>query len=374
VKKKNFEGEYGKINTKSFMEGRKTANMEKQTIFGKLSTGEIANKYILENSNGMQITVSNFGALVLSIMVKDKAGVARDVVQGFEKLEDYFQTDTGMGAYVGRNANRIQGASVSIDGITYTLDANNGRNNLHSGFDRSHCKIYEAKWGEDSNGAYVEFYRISPHLEQGFPGNLEQKIRYTLTDDNEFVIDYEMVSDRTTIVNPTNHSYFNLDGHNCGTVLQHELEVYADTFLETDEELIPTGKIVDVTHTPMDFRNRKQIGKDMDSDYLPLRIANGYDHNYIFENDRILKKVAKLYAADSGICMTVMSDLCGLQIYSGNFLQGEAGKDGAVYHKNSGICLETQFYPNACNEKSFPSPLLEAGKKFTSRTVYRFET
>jgi len=348
--------------------------MVKQSIFGNLSTGEIVNLFVLENHNGMQITVTDFGALVLSIIVKDKEGVPRDVVLGFAKLEDYFRTDTGMGAYVGRNANRIQGASVSIEGITYPLDANDGKNNLHSGFDRSHCKMYKAQEGEDSSGRYVEFCRISPHLEQGFPGNLEQKIRYTLTEDNEFVIDYEMVSDRATIVNPTNHSYFNLDGHDSGTVLQHELEVYADAYLETDEELIPTGQIVDVTDTPMDFRDRKKIGQDIESEYLPLHIAHGYDHNYVFENDRVLKKIAKLYAAKSGINMTVLSDLCGLQIYSGNFLQGEKGKDGAVYHKNSGICLETQFYPNACNEGTFPSPLLEAGKKFTSRTIYRFDT
>lgn len=345
----------------------------KRSIYGKLRTDETANLFMLENHNGMQITVTNFGALVLSIVIKDKNGASRDVVLGFEKLEDYFQTDTGMGAYVGRNANRIQGASVTIEGITYTLDANDGRNNLHSGFNRSHCKMYEAKTGEVSLGQYVEFYRISPHLEQGFPGNLEQKIRYTLTEDNEFVIDYEMVSDRTTIVNPTNHSYFNLDGHDSGTVLHHELEVYSDAYLETDEELIPTGQILDVTDTPMDFRNKKKIGKDIGNDYLALQYAKGYDHNYIYENDKILKEMAKLYAADSGINMTVLSDLCGLQVYSGNFLKGEKGKDGAVYHKNSGICLETQFYPNASKEESFPSPLLEAGKKFTSRTVYRFE-
>lgn len=345
----------------------------KQSIFGTLSTGETVNRFMLENRNGMQVAVSDFGALVLSIKVKDKEGVLRDVALGFEKLADYFVTDTGMGAYVGRNANRIQGARVSIEGITYTLDANDGKNNLHSGFNRSHCKRYEAKTGEDSTGQYVEFYRMSPHLEQGFPGNLEQKIRYTLTDNNEFMIDYEMVSDRTTIANPTNHSYFNLDGHDSGTVLHHELEVYSDAYLETDEELIPTGQIMDLTDTPMDFRNRKKIGKDIESDYLPLRIARGYDHNYIFENNRVLKKMAKLYAADSGINMTVLSDLCGLQSYSGNFLKGEKGKDGVVYHKNSGICLETQFYPNACNEASFPSPLLEAGRKFTSRTVYWFE-
>lgn len=347
--------------------------MKEQSFFGKISNGEIANRFVLENSNGMRIEVTDFGALVLSIILKDRNGVLRDVVLGFDNFEDYFQTDTGMGAYVGRNANRIKGASLYIEGVKYTLESNDGKNNLHSGFDRSHCKLYYSKRGEVSNGQYVDFYRISPHLEQGFPGNLEQKIRYTLTDNNEFIIDYNMISDKSTIVNPTNHSYFNLDGHDSGTVLHHELEVYSDAYLNTDEELIPTGEIIDVTDTPMDFRQRKKVGQDIECDYLPLQYARGYDHNYVFENDRVLKKVAKLYAANSGIAMTVLSDLCGLQIYSGNFLNGEIGKGGAVYNKNSGICLETQFYPNACNEKKFPSPLLKAREKFTSRTVYQFE-
>jgi len=347
--------------------------MKEPSFFGQLNTGEIANRYVLENLNGMRIEVTDFGALVLSIILKDKNGIFRDVALGFDKMEDYFQTDTGMGAYVGRNANRIKGAALCIEGVKYSLDANDGKNNLHSGFDRSHCKLYDTEKGETENSQYIEFYRLSPHLEQGFPGNLQQKIRYTLTDNNEFIIDYNMSSDKSTIVNPTNHTYFNLDGHDSGDVLQQELEVYSDAYLNIDKELIPTGEVMDVTDTPMDFRQRKKIGRDIDSEYLPLQYAQGYDHNYVFENDRILKKVAKLYAAHSGIAMTVLSDLCGLQIYSGNFLNGEIGKSGVVYNKNSGFCLETQFYPNACNEEKFPSPLLNVGEKFLSRTIYRFE-
>jgi len=345
----------------------------KQTVFGKTGTGETAHRFVLENACGMRVETTDFGALILSVVVQDRTGSCRDVVLGFEHMEAYCSTATGMGAYVGRNANRIQGAEVEIEGVRYVLDANDGRNNLHSGFDRSHCKLYASEAGEDSCGKYVEFYRLSPHLEQGFPGNLEQKIRYTLTEDNELVIDYVMRSDRSTIVNPTNHTYFNLDGHDSGTILEHELEVYSDAFLNTDPELIPTGEILDVTGTPMDFRQRKKIGRDIQSDYVPLKYAGGYDHNYVFEYDRKLKPLVRLYGAKSGIMMTVLSDMCGLQVYSGNFLNGEAGKGGAVYRKNSGICLETQFYPNACKEEKFPSPLLRAGKIFRSRTVYRFE-
>lgn len=347
--------------------------MIEQRYFGKTDKGVIASRFILQNENGLRIEVSDFGALVLAISIKDREGITRDVALGFDHMEDYLNTETGMGAYVGRNANRIKGACVNIEGIKYTLEANDGKNNLHSGYNRSHCEIYYSKKGVNHKSNYVEFYRVSPHLEQGFPGNLEQNIRYTLTDENEFIIDYEMISDKSTIVNPTNHTYFNLDGHSNGTILDHELEVYSDAFLDIDKEMIPTGDIVDVSGTPMDFRTRKKIGKDINSNFSALQNAHGYDHNYIFENDRKLKKVAKLYSSKSGIAMTVLSDLCGLQIYTGNFLNGEKGKDGVFYQKNSGICLETQFYPNACNETKFPSPLIEAGKKFISRTVYQFE-
>lgn len=347
--------------------------MIEQLFFGKTDRGEIASRFFLENKNGMWIEVSDFGALVLSISLRDKNGFMRDVALGFENMEDYLNTETGMGAYVGRNANRIKGACVNIEGVNYSLETNEGNNNLHSGYNRSHCQVYYSKKGTEDRGEYVEFYRVSPHLEQGFPGNLAQVIRYTLTDSNEFIIDYEMDSDMSTIVNPTNHTYFNLDGHDSGTVLEHELEIYSDAFLNINEEMIPTGDVVNVSDTPMDFRIRKRIGKDINVDFIPLKYANGYDHNFVFDNDRKLKKVAKLYGADSGITMTVLSDLCGLQIYTGNFLNGEKGRDGVCYQKNSGICLETQFYPNACNEKKFPSPLLEAGKKFVSRTIYKFE-
>ena len=344
----------------------------KKINFGITKDGELASGYILENSTGMEVEVSDFGALVLAIRILDKHGVVKDVVLGFETLEEYYNTATGFGAYIGRNGNRIEGACVTIEGVEYKLDANNNGNNLHSGNDRSHTKFYQTITGENEEGSFIEFFRTSPHMEQGFPGNLEQKIRYTLTDKNEFVIDYEMVSDKTTVVNPTNHSYFNLSGHNSGTILNHEMEIDSDGFLLTDENLIPTGEIAAVTGTPMDFRQKKTVGKDIPADYLPLKIAGGYDHNYVLPNDGVLKKVAKLYSPESGISMEVYTDLCGLQVYSGNFLKGETGKAGASYQKNSGICFETQFYPNACKEPSFPSSILPAGKVYKSRTIYKF--
>lgn len=347
--------------------------MIKEFDFGTTKEGKKAKRYLLENSKGMQVEVSNFGALVLAIKVYDKTNTKRDVALGFADMKDYYNTATGFGAYVGRNANRIKDANVTIENICYQLDENDNGNNLHSGYDRSHCKLYDVKYGENETGSYVEFFRISPHMEQGFPGNLKQNIRYILTEQNEFQIEYDMVSDYTTVVNPTNHTYFNLNGHDSGSVLEHEMQVWSDTFLETDGELIPTGKFINVEKTPMDFQKRKPVGKDILADYEPLLIANGYDHNYVFANDGKMKKMAALFGEQSGIRMTVCSDLCGLQIYSGNFLNGEIGKDGAVYEKRNGICFETQFYPNACNEPKFPSSILEAGRRYQSKTVYRFE-
>ena len=341
--------------------------------FGITKDGEQASKFILTNKEGMEIEVSDFGALILAIRVADKAGEKVDVQLGYDTLEEYYDNDCGFGAYIGRNGNRIQGAEVTLDGITYKLEKNDNDNNLHSGSNRSHTKFYQATAGESAEGSFVELERTSAHLEQDFPGNLQQKIRYTLTDANEILIDYEMVSDMTTVVNPTNHSYFNLAGHNSGDILAHEMEVYSDGFLPTDEQLIPTGEVASVEGTPMDFRKAKTIGQDIDAvEFLPIKLGGGYDHNYCFANDGVLKKVAKLYSPVTGIFMEVLSDLCGMQVYSGNFLDGKKGKGGAVYGKRAGICFETQFYPNSCKEPNFTSCVLPAGKVFKSRTIYRF--
>lgn len=340
--------------------------------FGTTNEGKEASIYILENGSGMHVQVSDFGALILTIMFPDRNGELKDVTLGFDELQEYYCTETCFGAYVGRNANRIKNACVVLDGKEYRLDNNDGKNNLHSGFVRSHCKMYDARCGKTKEGSYVELSRISPKFEQGFPGDLEQRIRYTLTDNNELIIDYRMITNETTVVNPTNHTYFNLNGQDSGNILNHQLEIYTNSFLEIDEELLPTGRILDVNNTPMDFCSQKVIGEQIDYSNIQISLANGYDHNYVFINDGKLKKMAKLYSEESGINMTVYSDLCGMQLYTGNFLEGVVGKGGITYEEKAGVCFETQYYPNACNEEHFPSSVLKAGQVYKSRTIYEF--
>lgn len=340
--------------------------------FGMTKENVKAKRYKLENDNGMSVEVSDFGALVLSICVPDKFGNKRDVALGFEKLDDYYNTETAFGAYVGRNANRIANAKVVIDGVEYLLDNNDNGNNLHSGNNRSHIQSYDAILVNRKESCTVKLFRESPSMEQGFPGNLLQKIQYTLTNDNQFIIDYEITSDETTVINPTNHTYFNLNGHNSGDVLRHKLQVYSDKVLEINSSMIPTGKYVDVENTPMDFRKKKEIGRDIENGYYLLKLAGGYDHNYVFPNDGKLKKLARAYSYESGIAMGIYSDLCGLQLYTGNFLDNQKGKEDAIYKKRNGVCFETQYFPNACNEPKFPSSIFKKNKQYKSRTMYEF--
>ncbi len=345
----------------------------KESIFGVTKEGKEARRYLLTGRNGMEVEVTNFGACILAIKIPDENGTQRDIMLGYDTLEEYEDNSCGFGAYIGRNANRIGGAKVTLDGVTYELENNNKGNNIHSGSNRSCYQIYEAKYGQDDDSVYVEFQRMSPSMEQGFPGNLDQSIRYTLTARNELKITYHAVSDATTVINLTNHSYFNLGGHDSGDILDHELEIYADAFLLTDATLLPTGEIASVEGTPMDFRSMHTVGERIDDDYAPLRLAGGYDHNYNLPNDGILKKAAWVRSPKTGISMEVWTDLCGMQLYTANFMNHKKGKSGVYYEKCAGICFETQFYPNSCNEPKFPSCVFEAGKPFDSVTIFKFQ-
>ncbi len=339
--------------------------------WGLTHEGRQAYRYVLENDHGMTVELSDFGALILAIRLPVGGG-ERDVVLGYDTMEEYYSNGAGFGAYIGRNGNRIGGAKVTLEGVCYELERNNNGNNLHSGSDRSCYKLYSAESGEDAEGVYLSLSRVSPHMEQGFPGNLEQTIRYTLTPDNTLKIHYRMVSDRETVINPTNHCYFNLAGHSGGSITEHTLTLLSEAFLPTDNELIPTGEVRSVEGTPFDFRTPCKVGARIDDDYEPLNQAGGYDHNYCFPNDGAYRKVAAITCPEGALTMEVYSDLCGMQVYTGNFLGGDKGKDGAVYHRRNGICFETQGYPNACNTPSFPATVYPAGKVFDSTTAYRF--
>ena len=352
--------------------GKEVRMLIRKEAWGLSREGKEVSKYYLDNEKGLEVVLSDLGAEILNIFVTDKDGKKVDVLLGYDTIEEYYDNSCGFGAYIGRNANRIKGARVTLDGVEYQLEDNNNGNNLHSGSNRSHYQVYEASMGQTQDSCYVEMKRMSPDMEQDLPGNLDQTIRYTLTQAGELILDYIMCSDKTTVINPTNHSYFNLAGHNSGSVENQILEVYAEGFTPTDATLAPTGEIAPVEGTPMDFRTPKKIGQDIRADYEPLKLAGGYDHNYVLKNDGKLHKAARLKSEETGIVMETETDLCGIQIYSANFLDHKRGKGGCFYEKRGGICFETQFYPNACNEPSFPSSVVPAGKTFHSRTLYRF--
>lgn len=343
--------------------------------FGITSKGEEATLYTITNDNGMTVSFTDYGANIVSILVPDSKGEVVDVCLGYDNLAGYEKNGPGFGSFIGRHANRIAGAKFELNGKVYELDKNDGENNLHGGFVGYNKFMYQTKIYEADDTISIEFSRLSPHMEQGFPGNLDVSVTYSLTQANELVIEYSAVSDRDTIVNLTNHCYFNLEGHNAGSILDHKVWIKANQFTPTSADLIPTGELRDVTGTPMDFRVAKKVGQDIDANYEPLILGKGYDHNYVLDiKGTEVEKVAELIEEKSGRKMEVYTDLSGMQLYTGNFLAGENGKDGAVYNKRAGICFETQYFPNSCNIKSFPSCVLKAGKEFDSVTIYKFLT
>ena len=347
-------------------------NIQKEA-FGVTKSDKPVTKYILSNDNGMEVHILDYGAIITSIIVPDKDGNLDDIALGYDSIAEYEDNGPSYGAFIGRNSNRIQNASFELNGTVYNLDKNDGNNNLHGGYTGYHKIMYEATTLQDDTSVSIELSRLSPHMEQGFPGNLEVKVIYSLTNDNQLIIKYHAVSDQDTVVNLTNHSYFNLSGHNAGSVLDHKVWIKSDSFTPTDDNLIPTGEIADVTNTPMDFRQLKTLGKDINADYPPLKIAGGYDHNYVLNKETSgIERIAQLIDDKSGRVMDVYTDLPGMQLYSGNFMPTEKGKVGATYQKRYGVCFETQYYPNNINQPSFPSSVLRAGEEFNSTTIYKF--
>lgn len=341
-----------------------------QRSFGQNKKGEQATLYTFRNQNGMTMEVTDFGATLYSLLVPDQEGNLCDVVLGYDEPAGYEgPAGTFFGATVGRHANRIGKGRFSLNGKDYQLAINNGSNNLHSGLDFYSFRIWKVR---DITENSITFYLHSPDQDQGFPGALDIEVTYTLTEDNAIRIDYDGVPDQDTVINMTNHSYFNLDGHASGDILDQEVWIDADSFTRVDETSVPTGEILPVEGTPMDFRVKKKVGRDIDTDYEALNIGKGYDHNWVLNNQGELVKVAELSSDVSGITMEVYTDLPGVQIYTANYVENEVGKGGVVYQPRQGICFETQYYPDAVNHNHFPSPICRAGEVYQTTTIFKF--
>jgi aldose 1-epimerase len=342
-----------------------------KNLWGKSPKGEEIYTYTIKNSRGMSAKLMNYGANVLSLFVPDKEGVAADVVLGFEKLEDYFVNAPYFGCCVAPCGNRIGDAVFTLNGKTYQLDKNDGVNNLHSGFDPLCKRMWETGDVTDSS---ITFTYHKKDMDMGFPGNMNITVTYTITEDNEFRIDYSGLSDADTIFNPTNHSYFNLSGHDSGDILDHEVWINATHFTMTDAASIPNGTLLEVKGTPMDFTSPKPMRPEVDDAYEQLAWAKGYDHNFALDTTLgELSLAATLYDPKSQRKMEVYTDLPGMQLYCGNYIQsGEIGKGGFRYEPRYGVCFESQYFPNAINIPSFAQPIAKAGVEARTTTKYKF--
>lgn len=342
-----------------------------KSVFGKSPDGQEVMLYTLKNSKGMQVSLTNLGAIIVKLMVPDKAGNVADVVLGFDKAEDYYKNPSFFGAVIGPSANRIGGASFEVDGVNYQLDINDGPNNLHSHFDKGYHKLL---WTAETTDNSVTFALEDSDGNMGFPGNKKVQVTYTLSEDNALTLHYHGSSDKKTVLNFTNHTYFNLDGHDSGSIEAHELQLNASCYTPVVEGAIPTGEIASVAGTPMDFTAPKVIGKEINEDFEQLKLTGGYDHNWVIDGwNGELKEFAVVKAPKSGRVMKAYTNLPGVQFYAGNCIVPQAGKGGVSYDKRFGLCLETQYYPDTVHQPSFPPCIFGEGKDYDSVTVYRFE-
>ncbi len=345
--------------------------------YGKMPDGRPVSIFTLSNSKGMKASITNYGGIITSILTPDKDGKMADVTLGFDEFGPYLKNPACFGALVGRFANRIENAEFELNGKTYKLYKNDGNNHLHGGKEGFQKKLWDARILSDKGQDRLELTYTSEDGEENYPGKLDVKVVYTLDEDGSLGLDYSAVSDKDTIINLTNHAYFNLAGHDAGSITGHVLQLNADTFTVINSECIPTGEIRDVKGTPLDFTRPIVIGEGFKDEEVCEQMKNGrgYDHNYIVNknNSKGLQKAAEAFDPKSGRCMEVFTDKPGIQFYSGNFLDGSiTGKGGAVYHRRNGFCLETQYFPNSVKHKHFSSPILRAGDTYHYTTVYKF--
>lgn len=348
------------------MSGLDKVNFEKE-IGGKKT-----DLFVLKNSNGMEVCITNFGGRIVSIMVPDKSGEMKDVVLGFDSIQDYIDVPSDFGATIGRYANRIRQGRFELDGVVYDLPKNNFGHTLHGGPKGFQYVVFDANKIDDKT---LELSYTAKDGEEGFPGNLNCKVKFTLTDDNAIDLKYEAETDKPTIINMTNHSYFNLDGDARVKNSDFLLTINADSYTPVDSTFMTTGEILPVENTDMDFRTPVSIGSRIDNfEFVQLKNGNGYDHNWVLNTNRDIKKVAAtLESPKTGIVLDVYTDEPGIQFYAGNFLDGTAkGKKGISYQQRVAVCLETQKYPDTPNKKDWPSAVLRPGEKYTSETIFKF--
>lgn len=344
-------------------------SVERQN-FGRTKDGREISLYTVKNTNGTTMKVTDFGAILVSVLVKNKEGNYTDVVLGYDNGEAYQVNAPHFGSTIGRNGNRIDQASFVLNGKKVQLTANENENNLHSGPDGFEFMMWEAQPFEHG----VAFHHSSPDGEQGFPGNFEITVTYTLTEEDSIDIHYEGTCDQDTVANMTNHSYFNLGGDDSGVVYDQVVQLHASHYTPViDSKSIPTGEIAPVAGTPMDFTEGKAIGKEIEADFEQLKLTGGYDHNFVLDKEEgTMDWMAKVYCEKTGIQMEAFTDCPAVQFYTGNFIESENGKNGVIYKKRNGFCLESQYCPNAVNDPNFAKPFLKAGEKYDSRTVFKF--
>jgi aldose 1-epimerase len=348
----------------------------KTTVFGKLPDGREVHQYTMTNKAGMVVQIINYGADITSLRVPDKGGKIEDVVLGYDSPQGYVDGTTYFGAVVGRYGNRIAKGRFQLDGKEYQLTVNDGENHLHGGKIGFNKVLWDAKVLNDTGEPALQLQYVSRDGEEGYPGTVTLKVTYTLTEKNELRVDYEGTTDKPTILNPTQHSYFNLSGSFTNTILDHQLMIEADGITPVDKGLIPTGQIMSVANTPFDFRNSTAIGSRIDDLDPQLILGHGYDHNWVLRNGAgKIRKAAELYEPKSGRVLTVFTDQPGLQFYTGNFIDGSAkGKDGIAYQRRTGLCLETQAFPDTPNKPQFPSATLRPGQIYRQTTILQFST
>lgn len=348
----------------------------KKNYFGTLPNGTKVDIFTLTNSKNVSVDITNFGGVIVSIFVPDKNGKIADVVLGYRDLEKYIDNDGYLGALVGRHANRIEDAKFELNGKVYELLKNDGRNHLHGGTVGFHNVVWNANILSKDGMEKLVLTHTSPDGEENYPGKLDVTVEYSLSEDNELKIDYCAVSDKDTVANFTNHSYFNLSGYNSGVATDHKLYINADSFTPVNDECLPNGEIKSVKGTVMDFTKMKRIDDDIDSNDEQIKNGGGYDHNWVLNTKgNINELAAELYDPKSGRAMEVYTTMPGVQFYSGNHLSESIeliGKDNTRYSARTGVCLETQYFPNAMKHKNFPSPVLKAGEKYHHITIYKF--